>query len=465
MVSTRHYLYRRISDLYGDLEREEKVHRKWKRKRIKRIRSYLDEHLFVEYKAGADLTDAFRQQQYSYASATLLTALCLEKYDVEYAAYVNHWKAYLVADPQRREISVFYGEEEKNERATQQSFRQDYLQVVRETILPDLPRLTGDDVANAFYENHYRPGKCLTFGQLIGYLEYTMAQAAYADGRYAEAIHFAESALRREDRAAFLVILAAAKIQFDAEVTPTVEENVSTLFEEWHHDPGNGYLPAALLRSFDERQRSLLVEGDFEAVSDLLRHYLAQAPTGQDRWRTQMRELQALRLLDHHYKSGNRVDARDLARQLYRDKPDDAQLRYLLGEIIVDQLRHEGPHTGEGFRRKMSEASQEYPFLKGHPRFIDLYLRDQAIKVRDFYDGEQPALAVPALQEFRESLLNLRVGEERNLWTLTAFAAASYYHFRNEDYKGAVAYIEEALRYAPQDQYLLHRLSVLRKYL
>ncbi|MEL7162604.1 MAG: hypothetical protein AAFN92_17740, partial [Bacteroidota bacterium] len=90
--------------------------------------------------------------------------------------------------------------------------------------------------------------------------------------------------------------------------------------------------------------------------------------------------------------------------------------------------------------------------------------REQAWKVRDLYEKDRPDLAAPALERFRRSLVDIPIGSERNLWTLTAFVAASNYHFRVEDFVGARKFLEEALRYAPQDQYLLHRREVLAKY-
>ena len=463
-VNERQYLYQQVTELFGELEREEKVHRKRKKKRIRRIRDYLGEKVLLQYEASATITDVFQTGRYNYATASVLAALCFEKYEIAYAGYVDHWKAYLIADPVRRSINIYYGDPNADEAALKRSYRQDYLQLARETVGPNLPDLNGDAAANAFYDYHYRPSHKLTFTQLAAYAHFTNAQAEYAGGRHGRAIELAEAALALENRTPFLVILEAAKIQLKAKVSPEVVGDMGALFFAWHEDPLNGYIPAAILQNFDEEQRLLLASNEAGLTRNLLETYLAKAPTGHEEWRIQMEQLQQLRLLEHHHKQGDHPAAMGLAEKLYIEYPDDERFTFLLGEIVVSKLRKDAA-TSEALRQQMVAAALKYPFLNQHPRFIDLYLRQQALRIRDLYAEERPELAGAALDKFRASLASIDVGEDRSLWTLTAFAAASYYHFTIEDYRGAVKYIEEALQYAPQDRYLIHRLSVLEKYL
>ncbi|NJC25227.1 hypothetical protein [Neolewinella antarctica] len=463
-VTKRQFLYQSVTTLFREMETEEKVHRKRKKKRIKRIRKYLAENVFRVQSASASLDDVLRTHHYSGAAAAALTVLCLEKYDIEYAIYVDHWKAYVVADPGGRDEAFYFGEDDEVGEARAVAFRADYLAAVRATILPDLPPLSGNNAKIAFSTNYYQPGKSLTFEQLAAYNQYVAAQSAYRNGFYPAAILLAENALQYEDRAAFLVILQAAQTQLAARVKPQVAGDLATLFDGWNSEPDNEYLPAAILHHFDEQQR-LILTGDTPGMTDfLLQSYLDKAPAGQEKWRTEMTQLQELRLLSHFFKTGNRPAARQLATRLYEQHPDDAKVKYLLGEIIVDQLRGGGT-DGPDFQQRMQAAASDYPFLKDHPRFIDLYLREQAIKVRDLYAANRVDRAEIALDRFRESLIDLSIGEDRNLWTLTAFTSASYYHFLVADYQRAVDYINEGIKYAPDDQYLLHRLSVLEKYL
>ena len=462
-VTQRQFLYQRTKQLFAILESEEKVHRKGKKKRIKRIRKFLEEKVLTNYRATAELQDIFRTGAYNDDAATLLLALCLEQYDVDFAIHVDHYRTYLVADPGGKDIDIDYGPERKRPNNLKKAYRQDYLNLVRQTIRPELPQLIGDAAAVTFYDNYYRPDRRLTFGQLVAHYHYTLAKGAYAAGDLIAARELLELALQRENRAAFVILMQGVDNQL-ASAEAAIVQDIDELFAGWQADPENAYAPAALLHHFDNQQRLILSSNDPSRTETLLSSYLTRAPAASPEYRKNLTQLQQLRLLGHYFKTEQIDKAHELARQLYEADPADERLQYLLGELVVAQLRL-GITTGEAFRQRLATIAEAYPWLRTQDRFVDLALRERALVIRDFYDGDRPDLALPVLEEFRESLLNLQIGQERSLWTLTAFAAASYYHFRVEDYGRAVAYIEEALRYAPEDPYLNHRLLVLRNYL
>ena len=462
-VTERQFLYQRTSQLFAILESEEKVHRKGKKKRIKRIRKFLAEKVLTTYQATAELEDVFRTGAYNDDAATLLLALCLEQYNVDYAVYVDHWRTYLVADPGGKDIDIDYSPERKRSDDLRKAYRQDYLQLVRQTIQPELPQLLGDAAATTFYNNYYRPDRRLTFGQLVAHYHYTLAKGAYAEGDYITARGLLEQALQRENRVAFVTLLQAVDNQL-ASAEAAITQDIGELFASWQADPDNAYAPAALLHHFDNQQRLILTSNEPSRTETLLASYLTRAPAASPTYRKNLTQLQQLRLLQHYFATEQIDQAHELARQLYEADPADERLQYLLGELVVAQLRL-GVTTGDAFRQRLTIIAEEYPWLRAQDRFVDLALRERALVIRDLYDGDRPDLALPVLNEFRESLRDLQIGQERSLWTLTAFAAASYYHFRVEDYGRAVAFIEEALEYAPEDQYLIHRLLVLRNYL
>lgn len=462
-VNARQFLYQRVSQLLLTLKEEDKVDRKSIKKKISRIESRLRKDLFRHYDANADLADAFRVGRYNDATAAVLTALAYEHFELDYDGYVDHWEAYLIADPEGRNETMRRPGSRKRKEGEEAAFKKEYLSMVGTTMEVDF---TGSDQAGMdkkFEEYFYEASNKLSFGQLSAYLQFRRAQAAYTTENYAEAIARLEKALKREERPAFLVLKRAAELQITARDRPEVEGDIDEFFQLWAENPANRYLPAAILQHFDEQQRLLLAQGREDLATKLLGDYLSRSPAGSGEWATELGRLQQLRLLTHFHQRGRIDRAKTIADELYAESPDNETVRYVLGELVIDGLRRAGG-SGAAFTQQVEAAAEKYPFIRTQDRFADLLLRELAWKVRDLYAEDRPQLAGLALEKFRQSLVDIPIGRERNLWTLTAFAAASNYHFRVEDYRRARQYIDEALSYSPEDPYLTHRRFVLGRY-
>jgi hypothetical protein len=109
-------------------------------------------------------------------------------------------------------------------------------------------------------------------------------------------------------------------------------------------------------------------------------------------------------------------------------------------------------------------AANDFPFIRTQERFADLLLRELAWKVRDVFADENGPGGDDALRTFRNSLIDIPINESRNIWTLTAFIAASNYYFREGNYPRARFYVDEGLKYNSNDEYLLHRRDLLARY-
>jgi len=461
-VNERQFLYQRVSQLFAEMEAI-KIGRKSTKKKISRIPTYLRRDLLRTYDPAARLTDAFRHGRYNDATACILTALALEHFEVAYDGYVDHWSSHLVADPDKRQTELFAPNHKKHKPQTEAIFRRDYLDLVRATVAEDIPNITIAEADQLFERYYYAPGRKLSFGQLSAFLLYRRAQSAYKVEAYQEAVDLLDVAMQKEERPAFLVLRKAAEIQLKAITQPEVEGDIPTLFAQWAEIPDNKYLPAAILQHFDEKQRLLLAEKRIDEVAELLGDYLSRAPTGRTEWAANMRNLHQYRLLRHHFVSG-RIDlAQRLAESLFAQNPDDEGIRFILGEIVIDGLRR-NRLTGSEFTSAVEAAAERYPFIRKQDRFADLLLRELAWKVRDAYEADKRYAGENALTEFRSALVDIPIGEQRSLWTLTAFIAASNYHFRLEEYQLARDYVAEGLRYNPSDPYLTHRRDLLGRY-
>jgi len=180
------------------------------------------------------------------------------------------------------------------------------------------------------------------------------------------------------------VLRKAAELQIKAINRPEVEGDISTLFLQWTEAPDNKYLPAALLQHFDEQQRLLIADSRLGKAADLLSEYLSRAPVGKTAWTEEMSLLQKYRLLSHHFLKGNISEARRLAEGLYAGDPENETVKYLLGEIVIDQLRRSRA-TGQAFTKAVETAANNFPFIRRQERFADLLLRELAWKVRDVF--------------------------------------------------------------------------------
>ncbi len=461
-VNERQFLHQRVRGMYLELETS-KISGKSKQKKIARIQAFLQRTYLRTYAPTANLADAFRKGSYNDATAAVLTALALEHFNIEYYALVDHWEAYLLADPTDKQEKIRHPASQKRREGQERTYQSNYIDLLRATIAPDLEVRGQEQIEQAFYDYYYQPKKLLSFGQLAAYALFQEGTAAYQAGAYAEAIDFAKRAAQRENRPVFLVLRRAAEMQLAASRQPEQSGDIQAFFSSWVEDPENKYFPAAILNHFDQQQQVLLATNRPDLARDLLNEYAAQAPAGSAPWEQELIRLQRLRLVAHHYKNNELQLAKKEAEALLAQDPNNEGIRFLLGELIIGELRRKRA-KGQAFEQLVQQAAEAYPFIRKQDRFADLLLRELAWKVRDLYAVDQLADAEKALARFRTALSDISIGRERSLWTLTAFYAASDYYFRQADYNSARKFIDEALAYAPADHFLLHRKDLLSRY-
>lgn len=461
-VNERQFLYQRFSELFREME-EEKIGRKSARKKIGKITDYLKRHHLKTFDGSADLSDAFRRGRYNDATAALLTALALERFEVDYYAVVDHWEAFLLADPEGGKTILRHPESRKRKDGLEAAYRANFVELVRTTVAEDLAPRGQEAITEAFEAYYYPPKKLLTFGQLSAYGTFRRAQAAYEAKDFKRAVVLSQKASQRENRPAFLVLRKAAEMQLAALEQPEKTGDIGEFYRLWTENPDNKYLPAAILNHFDEQQLLLLAQNRPDLAEKLLNDYASKAPAGSAAWEQELIQLQRLRLVNHYFSRGRLDLAKGTAEALYADNPDDETVRYVLGEIVIGNLRRTTAR-GENFQREVQTAAERYPFIRKQDRFADLLLRELAWKVRDLYAVDRAAEAQTALAQFRTALVDIPIGRKRSLWTLTAFYSASDFHYRQGNFSRARALVDEALTYSPNDQFLLHQKDLLSRY-
>ena len=464
-VSERQYLTKQLENVFSQLSHYDKVDRRSTRKQIERIRERYQRELLLRYEPGAELADAFRTGAYNDATATLLYALALEKYNIPYDGHVSHWESYLVVDPQgKRPIRLAAPAVRNHDVPTERSYRREYLSLLRSTLTEDYPQLSPAAADQLFYRYHYAPDRRLSFRQLSAYARFRRAQEAFAATDYPAALQYLTEAQLLDDRPAFAVYRQAVVLQQNSLRTPDLTGYVADLFRQWQEDSSSQYLPAALLRLFDERQRGLLAQDDPERARALLHAFCTRAPAQtSSAWCDELGMLQSLRLLAYYQAQGQDVQALHLAEALLAAQPDDASLQGYVAELTLVYLRHTYTDPDELVTQARA-AGRRYPFLLLHDRYADIVLRQTALRVRDLFAAENEGAGLLELAHFREQLDKIPNGYDRALWTLTAFVAASNYYFAEKDYAPARAYIEEALGHDPTNDFLLHQQDLLARY-
>ncbi|CAH1002229.1 hypothetical protein LEM8419_03146 [Neolewinella maritima] len=471
----RAYLAKKLDNLFLQLSHHDRVERGPVHKQVERIQERFVRELLLTYDARAGLTDAFRSGSYNDATATLLYALTLEKYNIPYEAHVDHWESYLTVDPQgKRTIALHSPGTRTHTPAAERGYRREYLSLLRTVHEEDIAQLSPAAADQLFYRFYYRPAQRLSFRQLSAYAQFRRAQHAFTRADYTSAIADLHAAWLLDDRQAFLMYRRAVELQQSSLSAPDVTGYVDDLFTRWREDSTNRYLPAALLRHFDDRQQLLLTQDQPDKARHLLTTYCTRdataspvlsrdGPAPATAWCDELKQLQHLRFLAHYQSRGEYVQALHLAEALLAEQPQDAQRQAYVAELTLVHLR-QTTASPEELVTQARAAALRYPFLLQHDRYADIVLRQTALRVRDLFAQENVAAGQLELVHFRKQLRDIPNGYDRKLWTLTAFVAASNYYFAERDYAPARAYIEEALGHDPTNDFLLHQQDLLRRY-
>ena len=463
-VQERQYLGKQLDNLFVRLNHYDRVDRRSRRKQLARIQERYRRELLLTYDPTAELTDAFRDGRYNDATAALLYALVLEKYNIPYEGHVDHWESYLLADPQgKRPVRLHAPAVRTHTAAAERSYRREYLAFVRGTLDEDFTTLSPTKADQLYYQYAYRPDRRLNFRELSAYAQFRRAQRAFVGRDYPATLAYLSAARLLDERPAFALYQRAVTLQQKSLTHPGEEAVIKELFAQWREDTASQYLPARLLQYFDAQQQLLLAAGQAEGALDLLNRFCTRAPAHTPAWCAELGMLQSLRLLAYYQSRGENVQALHLAESLLNAHPEDAHLQGYVAELTLVNLRQTYTDAQE-LVHQARKAARRYPFIANHDRYADIVLRQTALRVRDFFAQENITAGLRELAHFRKQLAETPNGYDRTLWTLTAFVAASNYYFAEEDYAPARTYIDEALRHDPTNDFLLHQRDLLARY-
>lgn len=458
----RRYLENQFNRLIEQLEAQ-RIRGRSAKKRIRAITTLVRGKLAQTPRPDADLTDLFRLGNYNDATLGLTYALLLEAFDLPWRAAVDHWQLYLVTDPAGKR-QQFLNRADPPSRARRRGYRADYVELLNLTVLPGRRPRSAAGLDSLYFQYHYRPGELLDFRQLAAYWHYERALRAFYHRNYQLTIRRLGAAKQLERRPAFATLEQATYLQLANLEENGGQANLFYLFELWQKDRDNTYIPATLLTAFIRRTDDLIRRAapDFGPGEQLYNYLYAR---GQDRpaWRYDLRQLYYLQKTRFAARWGRYDQVKNNVDSLYQMEPDNPIFRELAGELSLWTLRSTRAR-GEELRNELDEITHRYPFVRQYGGLNDLVLADLAREVRGYYEADQGYAGDSGLLRFRQQMAASHPGPRRRLWVMTAYLAASNYYFRLGDYRQALRLVEEGLNHSPDDDYLLHRAEVLRRY-
>ncbi|MGB3802213.1 MAG: hypothetical protein WA952_20495 [Lewinella sp.] len=463
VTQNRRLVESRLEEVLRRFRREDQLSSLPLADKLTRISTRLQAEFLQEFRPDAELIDAVRDGIYSDATATILFALSLEHFNVAHELYVDHWETYLLVDPSGYRQAVRHPRATEHDESTETTFRRQYLSLIRSTVSPELPSLSERQSDSVFYRYYYHPDQRLTMRQLSGFQQLRLAQRAYSQGNYADSRAHLDQARLLDDRPALDVFARATELQIMAFSALRTDLQADRLFKEWQQNPDDSYYPTLLLQTFDRQQRAILAADRLEDLSPLTRSFTRQAPKGHEEWADRLETIREIRLMQHYIDQGKVVPALELAEQLLSGDTQNPHYQAYVAELSLHEIQRHHADPKEQVRRAKT-AVRKHPFVDTNARYADIILRESALTVRDHFAGDREADGLRELNYFRAQLERLPQANDRGLWTLTAFVAASNFYFAAEDYPAARRYVEEALSHHPTSEFLIHQLDLLGRY-
>lgn len=461
-ASERAYFAAAFEGLLKELQ-DEKITNKSTPQQLAYISERLQKNFQRTYVADAALADFFRKGHYNDASLAIVQALLLSELSLPYVILIDHWQAKLLADPAKTKMWLQSPQAEQTKTIEKRAFQSDYLALLQLTLLPAYQAENVQAQDSLFQQYYYAHKSPVSLEQLTAFWHYQAALQYYQQGRYETVLETLTQARQRDERPAFGALERATHLQLMKKTGQTTAENLFYLFEMWRKDPNNRYLPAALLNSFIQSSDTLLQAGASFLAAEEAYQFLYSRGEDQPAWQNQVRELYYLQK-SRYYAAQNRYDlAMPYVDSLYISDPMHPVLQQVVASLSLRAIEKSGA-TGHALKMQLDQASNRYPFLLRHPGIRDLLLRDQAKNIRSLYDKDQGYQGDNQLAVFRTQLQPGAAQARQAIWVLEAYIAAANYYFRLGEYSEASRITQEALQYAPEDHYLLHRLEVLGKY-
>lgn len=455
----RAFVERQLQHLIRQLEISG-IQKRSVKKSVPYLRQQVEARFFKQVAEDADLLTMTQTGNFNQTSAAAIYALLLEHFDIPYQIRADLWEVYVIADPIGEHLPLFPPGNRQRIAPREKAFVRDYLQLLRNLAIPSEADWQRPEM-ELFQKYYFGSDERMSLSQLAAFAHYQQALRAYERKAYPQTLDHLRLADQLSVRPAFDVLRRATIYQLADRGQGDSRESLFYLFELRREHSGEDF-QAEIRRRFERVVEEQLRQRHNPRALDSVYAIVCARTSGDARLRTLLGETYCRQRIRYH---ADRQETQEVLRfvdSLYRYRPDDVALQEILAAEVVKPLTTERDYR-LGLPRT-EQALQRYPFLRQHPLFCDMDLHYRAERIRAVYDADDARQGQQYLNEFAQLLMRYPVTERRSSWIVTAYLAASNYHFRRGEYRAAEAVLERAYALAPQDHYLLHRLELLKNY-
>ena len=455
--SARAYAKQQLATLFAQLEKH-KIDKKKPHQALALLRSEVEGTFLLSYTPYAEINLLFKRGQYDQATATALYALVFQHLEMPYALQVQGSEIVLVADLEDNNQVVRIPGTGGRQTERDQIFQQLYLDLLRN--LNFIPQNEWSRPPEEVFHTYYLGNDDqLTLAELADFLYYRQALSAYNDKAWTLALGLLAKTNPSASRPVYAVLERAIWLQI-ANTGDNSPGTMAYLWKLWQASPGDPW-QGELLRRFSTITSTLPKPGKWaiDSVYGVFNDRFARSPAAQ----LQLREMYFLQQARCQAKLGNSQLVMDFMDSLYLLRPHDTGIHNVLGGMLVWSLRAKR-EFGPGLESIQFYESR-YPFLRSNLLFQDQHLFYLAERVRALLDSEDEAPGMAAFQDFKDLARRTGRTPRYDSCITTSYLAVSNFYFRKGNYSQALATMADALRAAPGDSYLAHRVEVLRRYL
>lgn len=422
------------------------------------IQLLLDEQYFKTYDPYAGFDQIFKRGAYNGATASAFYALVLDYYKIPYTIKVEPRHIYPIADPSDQRITLPVRSNLGEEPGHFQSFYFKLLKEIGLVTLSDLDRHSEETI----WTQYYGPkDEQVELSQLAGIIHYQKALSQYKKQDYRKALDHINNAEQLYNSPRHQIIRYACLYQLAELAGPADPNRIEHLAELYTLQP-NDNIRNLLMRQFVSVTNQCLTDQNkpelmFAYYRDVRNNLPAQSPVAKD-----IEELYLMQMAKYYARMGQSAELVSYLDSICILHPQNTQAKEALSGLLVESL-HKEKDFNIGIAL-LDQYHRKYIFLRQNPYIQDIELYFRGEQIRQLFNNNQENEALQALGVFEDLLSKYDKAPRLVNWVTTAYAASSYYYFRNKNYTAARALVERALTYAPGDAYLENQLDLMRAY-
>ena len=449
------YIKLELKTLFTNLE-EQKFGKKSPAKTVTLLRDYLETSLLKTYDPFVSFEQLFKSGTYNDATRAALVSLVLKHFQIPFEIRHDGLFVAVIMKMEGKNMTVF----EPMDPAAEVRFKSSYSQLLQDLKLLNSEELKMDDESlfQKFYKNH---DGTISPGQLAGNFYYNEALEYYQQKDYVEAMNRLQKAQLLYPLPRNGVIRQACMFQLARRINFRTLAGLTDLFNLYKQYPVvevKHELVSVFTKIADYQ---IIQQQDPEALHPFHRHF-TQELQGDAELMSSIDRIYYVKLARYYALHNHRDSLVKYIDLIYQNWPEEQAVQNVLAGFLMETIHRVGNY--ESGIIQLNEYIEKYPFLEFKPEVQDRRLYFHSLRVRHFFESQQEANAVRAMQVFENHLSKYGKVDRVDMWLTTVYASASTYYFQEGDYVKARQMANKALSLMPGNEYFAHRMEVLMQY-